>query len=202
MDGMVNEFYEPVECSSLEPGEKEQMVSRAAFEQMMWERDMAIKQLAVIGKGFGEKMDDVARLIEEERENKKMDALEFLKYAKKMCARYSDERNGAGFCQGCPALIGEDEICILNYQYKSCEPDKAVETVEKYAKEYPIETNQDRFLKIFPEARQKDGLIDICPRTVSKEHRSKSTEYGGCGLYSLKYNCEQCSKKFWLSEAK
>ena len=29
MDGMVNEFYEPVECSALEPDEKEQMVSRA-----------------------------------------------------------------------------------------------------------------------------------------------------------------------------
>lgn len=60
MDGMVNEFYEPVECSALEPDEKEQMVSRAVFEQVMWERDIALKQLAEIGKGFGEKMDDVA----------------------------------------------------------------------------------------------------------------------------------------------
>lgn len=35
------------------------MVSRAAFEQVMWERDIALKQLAEIGKGLGEKMDDV-----------------------------------------------------------------------------------------------------------------------------------------------
>lgn len=26
MDGMVNEFYEPVECSLLDPDEKEQVV--------------------------------------------------------------------------------------------------------------------------------------------------------------------------------
>lgn len=63
MDGMVNEFYEPVECSALEPDEKEQMVSRAVFEQVMWERDIALKQLAEIGKGLGEKMDDVATVV-------------------------------------------------------------------------------------------------------------------------------------------
>lgn len=59
MDGMVNEFYKPVECSALEPDDVKQMVSRAAFEQVMWERDIALKQLAEIGKGLGEKMDDV-----------------------------------------------------------------------------------------------------------------------------------------------
>lgn len=63
MDGMVNEFYEPVECSALEPDEKEQMVSRAVFEQVMWERDIALKQLAEIGNGFEEKMDDVATVV-------------------------------------------------------------------------------------------------------------------------------------------
>ena len=54
MDGMVNEFYEPVECSTLDPDEKEQIVSRAVFEQVMWERDIALEQLAEIGKGLGE----------------------------------------------------------------------------------------------------------------------------------------------------
>lgn len=63
MDGMVNEFYEPVECSALEPDGKEQKVSRAVFEQVMWERDIALKKLAEIGKGLGEKMDDVATMV-------------------------------------------------------------------------------------------------------------------------------------------
>lgn len=60
MDGLMDESYEPVECSALESKEEEQMVSRAALRQVMWERDIALKQLAEIGKGLGEKMDDVA----------------------------------------------------------------------------------------------------------------------------------------------
>lgn len=55
MDGLMDELYEPVECSALEPDDDKQMVSRAAFEQVMWERDIALKQLAEIGKGLGER---------------------------------------------------------------------------------------------------------------------------------------------------
>ena len=35
------------------------IVSFPTYAQMMWERDVAIDQLKEIGKGFGEKMDDV-----------------------------------------------------------------------------------------------------------------------------------------------
>lgn len=38
-------------------------VERSAFEQVAWERDIAIKQLADIGKSLGEKMDDVAKVV-------------------------------------------------------------------------------------------------------------------------------------------
>lgn len=246
MDGMVNEFYEPVECSALEPDEKEQMVSRAVFEQVMWERDIALKQLSEIGKGLGEKMDDVATVVhgywimhddeilgltcecsnchtetmgdgnycgkcgakmdvkpiwlKEVEGRQKMDALEFMMYAKRMCKQYGETKN-SDWCEGCPAL-NEEDVCILNFQYSSCIPDKALEAVEKYAKQYPIKTNQDKFLEAFPETELKRGFIDICPRVVSKEYRSKSNEYGTCSLISLEHDCEQCEKEFWLSEAK
>lgn len=68
-----------------------------------------------------------------------MNALEFIKYLKKMCAQYGVERNGKGFCQGCPALT-EDKMCIANFQFASCDPYKTVEAVEKYVKENPIKT--------------------------------------------------------------
>lgn len=74
-----------------------------------------------------------------------MDALEFIKYLKKMCAQYGVERNGKGFCQGCPALTEEDEICVSNFQFASCDPYKAVEAVEKYAKENPIKRGAVNF---------------------------------------------------------
>jgi hypothetical protein len=38
-------------------------VERGVFEQVAWERDIAIKQLADIGKSLGEKMDDVAKVV-------------------------------------------------------------------------------------------------------------------------------------------
>lgn len=37
------------------------VVECSTFMQVVWERDVAISQLAEIGKGFGEKMDDVAK---------------------------------------------------------------------------------------------------------------------------------------------
>lgn len=126
-----------------------------------------------------------------------MDALEFVKYAKKMCAQYGVENQKHAFCQGCPALTEEDEICIANFQFESCVPDKAIEAVEKYAKEYPIETNQDRFLKAFSEATLRNGIIDVCPLTVSKRHRERCGKDGMC---PPQIDCYLCRKEFWLSE--
>lgn len=39
------------------------VVSVPTYAQMMWERNVAIDQLKEIGKGFGEKMDDVVKLV-------------------------------------------------------------------------------------------------------------------------------------------
>jgi len=131
-----------------------------------------------------------------------MDALEFMKYAKKMCAQYGVENQKHAFCQGCPALTEEDEICIANFQFDSCIPDKAVEAVEKYAKEYPIETNQDRFRKVFPEVKRENGFINMCPRIVSMHYRTYTDELGTCTLFGKYDNdCRKCEKEFWLSEA-
>lgn len=38
-------------------------VERGVFEQVAWERDIALAQLSVIGKGLGEKMDDAAKVV-------------------------------------------------------------------------------------------------------------------------------------------
>lgn len=125
-----------------------------------------------------------------------MDALEFVKYAKKMCKQYGETKN-SDWCEGCPAL-NEEDICIANFQYDLCDPNKAVEAVEKYAKEYPIETNQDRFLKVFPEVEKSCGIIDICPKTISKEYRNNKNRIEEC---NMRVDCNLCRKEFWLSEA-
>ena len=39
-------------------------VSKLYADQLKWERDVALRQLADIGKGFGERMDDIVELLE------------------------------------------------------------------------------------------------------------------------------------------
>lgn len=121
-----------------------------------------------------------------------MDALEFIKYAKKMCAQYGVEGQNRNFCQECPALYGEDEICILNYQFDSCIPDKAVEAVEKYAKENPIKTLGNEFLKHYPNAVKCKGVPIICPKTIDESYNP----FSGCS----KIDCYDCKKEYWTNE--
>ena len=45
-----------------------QVVSHSAYEQVAWERDLAIRQLQDIGKGLGERMDDIKSIINNKSE--------------------------------------------------------------------------------------------------------------------------------------
>lgn len=121
-----------------------------------------------------------------------MEALEFVKYARKMCSQYGVENQKHQFCQGCPALFGEDEICILNYQFDSCDPNKAVEAVEKYVKENPIKTRSNEFLKHYPNAVNCEGVPVICPKMIDEKYNPCS----GCS----KIDCYDCRKEYWMQE--
>lgn len=122
-----------------------------------------------------------------------MDAVKFLEEAKRLCRGYEK-------CEACPVYGDGYDDCRID-AVQDIDEEIAVNIVEKWAKEHPRKTNQDKFLEAFPETELKRGFIDICPRAVSKEYRSKSNEYGTCSLISLKHSCEQCEKEFWLSEA-
>lgn len=122
-----------------------------------------------------------------------MDALEFIKYLKKMCAQYGVENQKHAFCQGCPALTEEDEICVANFQFASCDPYKTVEAVEKYAKENPIKTRSSEFLKHYPIADVLyNGVVNICPKRVDKSYNLST----GCN----DTNCYDCKTKYWMQE--
>lgn len=122
-----------------------------------------------------------------------MDALEFIKYLKKICAQYGVEGRNRNFCQECPALTEEDEICVANFQFASCDPYKAVEAVEKYAKENPIKTRGNEFLKHYPNALVDcHGMPDFCPKVIDKDY----TPINGCANTS----CDECRYKYWTRE--
>nr|DAL08158.1 MAG TPA: triphosphate pyrophosphohydrolase [Caudoviricetes sp.] len=51
-------------------------------------------------------------------------------------------------------------------------------------------TLQSEFLKIFPNAGLKEGVIDICPIIMDKSTKC------------FKLNCNVCKKDYWLAEVK
>ena len=63
---------------------------------------------------------------------------------------------------------------------------------------FNVETRQDRFLKMFPNAKMtSDGLVGICPQGCDKQWE--------CGLNIDSSNienidCTDCLKNYWLAE--
>ena len=93
-------------------------------------------------------------------------------------------------CDECPLCYDNSgELCgcrILEQNY----PEKAVEIVEKWAKEHPIKTRQSEFLKMFPDSElDSNGIIDICP--IVMYHK-----YTCSGLIT----CDECRAEFWKEE--
>lgn len=74
----------------------------------------------------------------------------------RMCKFYDD-------CSICP--LGESTCHMLISE----NPDKANETILTWCKEHPVETRQDRVLKMFPKARMCNEVIDICPISFGAE---------------------------------
>ena len=115
-----------------------------------------------------------------------MDAVEFIKTWARICRTYGD-------CAKC-ILSG---FCDYNcYEYNNCQvAEQTVAHVLEWAKEHPVKTRQNEFLKIFPEASMlNDEYLNICPAQLSSEYRDKET--GGC--YDPGMDCGKCKRDFWL----
>lgn len=70
-------------------------------------------------------------------------------------------------------------------------PDKANEIILKWCEEHPAETRQDRFLKMFPNARvDTNGILVVCPKIVNINNK--------CTV--IMKECGECCKEYWLAE--
>ena len=102
----------------------------------------------------------------------------------RMCKSYDD-------CSICP--LGKTTCHLLI----SKNPDKANEIILKWCEEHPVETRQDRFLKIFPNAKtDSDGIIKIFP--CSLEENIVTTMPSTCSY--IHGSCNKCRKEYWLAE--
>ncbi len=103
----------------------------------------------------------------------------------RMCKFYDD-------CKECPLENYRSETFIACDYLVRTVTDKANEIILKWCKEHPVETRQDRFLKMFPNAqRLDDGTLRVCPKVIDKK------------LLDINCDnrlCEECYRGYWLAE--
>ena len=123
-----------------------------------------------------------------------MDAVEFLKEAKRYC-EWCKNTTQDGKKRLCDACYFEKLNNIFNlHSMAYC---KFVEIVEQWAKEHPVKTRQSEFLKQWPDAEiSDDGLLSIAPcqlnvELLQCESQDDCEERGACG---------KCRCDFWLKE--
>lgn len=76
--------------------------------------------------------------------------------------------------------------------------DRANEIVLKWCEEHPVETRQDKFLKMFPKAKlSSDGLVSICAQGCDRSWNCKlNIDANNIG----NSDCTDCMKEYWLAE--
>lgn len=109
----------------------------------------------------------------------------------RLCKSCGDCKN----CEKCPLSY------INNPAKESCRrlvkthTYEANEIILKWCEEHPIETRQDRFLKMFPKARiSADGVTPLCPLKVDAAFPCPIEE--DCGTK----DCAKCRRNYWLEE--
>lgn len=101
-------------------------------------------------------------------------------------------------CSKCPLNSSNNGTGITCSAFINHYPDKANETILNWCEEHPIETRQDRFLKMFPKAKvTSDGLVSICPTGLDKNYKcrlcSDHVDVSRC-------DCTECMNNYWLAE--
>lgn len=106
------------------------------------------------------------------------------------------------YARMCESKVGIDcDGCELNKnkKYSSCklfmmkEPEQAVDIIEKWAAGHPLKTRQSEFLKMFPNAKMRDGTIIINPCEINIINaESKMCEDSS--------DCNECRLNYWIEE--
>ena len=113
-----------------------------------------------------------------------MTAIEYLKAQNRMTKKCGID------CDKCPLSSRNNEADCACLELEQDYPEKAVEIVEKWAKEHPVKTRQSEFLKMFPDTKtDRNGIIGICVKDINCQYK----------CYALD-RCDKCREKFWMEE--
>ena len=90
----------------------EALKKQSIYEQIKWERDVALEQLESIGIGLGRKMDDVKEAMEKQIPKKVVNIDDFADYAEcPSCGAISTDHLGClyGWCRKCGQKLKRSE---------------------------------------------------------------------------------------------
>ena len=103
----------------------------------------------------------------------------------RMCKHFDND------CQECPLFYKQTKTDFRCEAFIRNRPDKVNEIILNWCKEHPVETRQDRFLKMFPNAKMNNhGVVMCCPTLINREFK--------CDIENV--NCPECRKDYWLAE--
>lgn len=76
--------------------------------------------------------------------------------------------------------------------------------LDNWDNENPLNTRQNKFLELFPNAKFRvgsDGVINLCPAFIDKDYKERYFSDGSCYLViNNDEPCKICRKNFWLKE--
>lgn len=102
-----------------------------------------------------------------------------------MCKYYDED------CSKCPLHFSNNGMRLLCNQFILDSTDKANEIIFNWCKEHPVETRQDRLLKMFPTAKMDNyGVVRCCPVLFCGDFK--------CDIGNV--TCPECRKNYWLAE--
>jgi hypothetical protein len=114
-----------------------------------------------------------------------MEAVEFFKTVNRLCKNQD--------CSVCP--VAKKGRCMAGFDDDSVKNiEEAVSKVEQWAKDHPVKTRQSEFLKMFPRAKVRDGVISLCPEFYCIT--ILGTDFTGCNPN----DCAKCLREYWLAE--
>lgn len=119
-----------------------------------------------------------------------MDAVEFLEEQYRMCEALNSH------CEECGLSYTNNKTDRVCGDFIKRHPEEAVAIVEKWAKEHPRKTRQEKFLEMFPKTHvDANNVITICPYETCIGYKC-DLKWGE----STESKCRECRKKYWLEE--
>ena len=123
-----------------------------------------------------------------------MDAVEYLKTIKRMCELHKPICWGEDNHTPCELRIKANAKGMSCSDYTTTFSEEAVAIVEKWAKEHPRKTRQEKFLEMFPKTNvDANNVITICPHETCIGYKC-DLKWGE----STESKCRECRKKYWL----